>query len=387
MSHNSEIEFDIKEIKHSLADQHEDLKGLQRKKKKRSFFRLGNVLLVIIVAALLAGGYLFYQTSSAFDMMTGQSNSLIKSIAKMIPLSDNIFQILPQENSQGSAADQFKNDKLDRLNILLLGYRGVDDPNGGLLTDSMMVISIKKNTGEVALISIPRDLYVTLPHSESKGKINEAYALGMKNNGWKGALSYSKQEITEITGLDIHYVASIDFSAFKEIIDALGGITIHLDQPFVEKVPFAEGPISLPAGFSTISGEKALLYSRARESSSDFDRVRRQQQVLLAIKEKALSLGVISNPAKIVSIISSLGNHVRTDAELWEIEDIAGMLSKADSSKIRHKVFDTTEAGLLFQSHSSDGAYILLPEGGSYEKIQETCKNIFDVQTAVKNNQ
>lgn len=380
MSQNQpENDFQIRELKNRQREQSPVLEGVQNKnKKKHGIFRLRNIFFVFIFAILLGGGYFAYETSSAFDKITGQNNSLIKSIAKMLPVGDNFFQILPTENNSDSPVEQYKNNKLDRMNILILGYRGVDDPNGGLLTDSMMVVSIKKSTGEVALISVPRDLYVTLPHSTQKGKINEAYALGTKNGGWESALSYSKQAIEEVTGLDIHYVTSVDFTAFKEIVDAMGGITIYLDKSFVEKVPFAEGSISLSAGSNTISGDKALLYSRARESSSDFDRVRRQQQVLMAIKDKALTLGVISNPVKIISMVNSLGNHVRTDAELWEIEELAQIVGKINNSSIKRRVFDTSEQGLLYQSHASNGAYILLPDGGDYDQMHEACKDIFD---------
>jgi LCP family protein required for cell wall assembly len=377
MAEKRDSEFYINEFKPTAAVDSADMSGIRKKKKKR-FFRPRNVILLLALIVVLGGGYFLYQTSSAFDRMTGQNNSLLKSIAKMIPLGNNFFQILPVESSDASsAAQQFKDGKLDRLNILVLGYRGVDDPNGGLLTDSMMVLSIKKSTGEVALISVPRDLYVTLPHSSNKGKLNEAYALGTKNGGWKDALAYSKEEIETVTGLDIPYVASIDFTAFKEIVNTVGGVTIYLDQPFVEKVPFAEGSISLPAGKNTLSGDKALLYSRARESSSDFDRVRRQQQVLVGVKEKALSLGIMSNPTKLVSILNSLGNHVRTNAELWELQEIAGVAMNADTSNIKHRVFDTTPQGLLYETHASNGAYILLPEGGTYDKIKEACQNVF----------
>lgn len=379
MTNNLENGFDIREIKQYSEEKSQELDEIQKKHKKRSMFRLRNILLMLFLIVVAGGGYLLWQTNAAFDQMTGDSNSLIKTIAKMIPGGDNIFQILPTEKSGGSAVEDFKDDKLDRMNILVLGYRGVDDPNGGLLTDSIMILSIKKSTNAVALISVPRDLYVTLPHSEAKGKINEAYALGTKNGGWKTALDYSKQEIEEVTGLDIHYVASIDFAAFKDIVNTLGGITIYLDEPFVERVPFAEGSISLPAGKNNLTGEKALLYSRARESSSDFDRVRRQQQVLVAVKEKALSLGVVTDPTKMVAIINALGVHVRTSAQLWEMEELAGIMSKIDNSKIKRRVFDTSPAGLLTQSHASNGAYILLPVGGNYDKIHQTCKDIFDV--------
>ncbi len=351
--------------------------GGSKKKKKKSIFRLRNIFLAAVFLIVCGGGYLFYKTGSAFDQMTGESNSLIKSIIKMMPLGDS-FDILPVEGEDASAIDKIRGGEMERLNVLLLGLRGEGDPNGGLLTDTMMVMSYKPKTGQVALISIPRDLYVKIPNSGNKGKINEAYAYGASNKGWKTGLSYSKEAIEEVTGLDIHYVASVDFTAFKEIIDTLGGITIYLDKPFTESVPFAEGYISLPAGKNTLGGQKALLYSRARYSSSDFDRAKRQQQVLVAVKEKSLSTGVLSNPVKLVSILDSLGNHVRTDAELWEIKEIAEMSRSADTSDIKHKVFDTSEKGLLYQSHTSAGAYILLPAGGDYEKIRNACANIFE---------
>lgn len=371
-------EFEIREIK-GVEAKPSDLGEFKKKKKKHSLFRLRNIFFALLFVVLLAGGYLFYKTGSAFDQMTGENNSLLKSIVRMLPLGDN-FNILPVEESD-SPIDQVRNDKLDRLNILLLGLRGVDDPNGGLLTDTMMVISYKPKTNEVALISVPRDLYVTLPNSENKGKINEAYADGYKKDGWKGGLKYSKQEIETVTGLDIHYVMSVDFTAFKEIIDTLGGITIYLDKPFVESVPFEEGYISLPAGSNTLNGQKALLYSRARYSSSDFDRAKRQQQVLVAVKDKALNLGILSNPVKLVAILDSLGAHVRTDAELWEIKEMAEIFRSANTSDIKRKVFDTSEEGLLYQSHSSAGAYILLPDGGNYDQIHEACANIFAAET------
>lgn len=376
--YQSENEFNLREIKQPAEEKSLDLGELKKKKKKKKpLWRLRNIFLVVLLALALGGGYFLYHTNSAFDRMTGQSGSLFKSIVKMLPLGDNVYNILPIEDSGTSAIDEVRSGKLDRLNILLLGYRGVDDPNGGLLTDTMMVISLKPQSGEVALISVPRDLYVKIPNSSDKAKINEAYAYGMKNNNWQGSLSYSKQAIEDVTGLDIHYVASVNFEAFKEIIDDLGGVTIYLDKPFSESNQFMEGAISLPAGKNTIDGDKALLYSRARFSSSDFERAKRQQQVLIGVKEKALSLGILSNPVKIVAILDSLGNNVRTDAELWEIKELAGMFKDANTATVKRRVFDTTPEGLLYQSHSTAGAYILLPEGGSYDKIHAACADIF----------
>ena len=327
-----------------------------------------------------------YKVNSTFDKITGSKNSVVKSVIKMLPLGDHFFQILPVESeSELSAIERIKNGDLERLNILLLGIRGIGDPHGGLLTDAIMVLSVKPETGEAAMISIPRDLYVKVPYHDYEHKINEVYAVGFSEDKNKNlaersreGLEYSKKAVSRVTGLDIHYAASADFKAFEEIIDTLGGVTITLNKPFSEMNQFEEGIISLPAGTQTIDGETALLFVRARFSTSDFDRAKRQQQVLISLKNKALSLGVLANPLKIISILDSVGNHVRTDMELWEIQETAAMAKKIDGTKIKKKVFDTSEEGLLYPSRDEKGSYILLPEGDNFSKIQEYCENIFD---------
>ncbi len=371
--------FDLEKIMNQDIDPPDFKQGEKKKKKKLPLKKMAIILGVFVLMMIVSGGYFIYKTGSTFDEITGEQNSVVKSIIMMLPLSDKFFKILPVEGDEGSVIDQLKNNKLDRLNFLLLGIRGANDPNGGLLTDTIMIMSVKPQTGEVALISVPRDLYVEMPQSDHKNKINEAYALGIKDGKhWKKGLEYSKKTVSNVTGLDIHYAASIDFEAFKEIIDTLGGITITLNKPFSETNQFAEGIIELPAGKQVVDGDTALLFVRARFSSNDFDRAKRQQQVLLAVKEKAFSLGVVSNPVKIISILNSIGNHVRTDAELWEIQELVVMSKRMDTSNIKRKVFSTGKDGLLYSSRDNKGSYILLPEGDNFDKVQNICKNIFN---------
>lgn len=369
--------FDIKEIINK-DEKPGHLELIQQKSKRKSVFKKALFVSAIFVfAAVIAGGYMIYKTNSVFDQVTGEQNSVFKILVKMLPFGSNFFQILPVEG-EDSTLENLKNNKLDRLNVLLLGIRGIDDPNGGLLTDTIMVVSIKPKTGEIALISIPRDLYINMPVNNQNSKINEAYETGAKNGDWKSGLEYSKKTVSDVAGLKMHYAASIDFEAFREIINILGGITITLDKPFSEKNQFEEGTIDLPAGKQIIDGDTALLFVRARFSSSDFDRAKRQQQVLLAIKEKAFGLGVLSNPMKIISLLNSIGNHIRTDAELWEIQEMAVLTKKIELSNVKRKVFSTEKDGLLYASRDANGSYILLPEGGNFDKIWEACGNIFD---------
>lgn len=373
-----EKQFDVQKIINQEGNDYYSPKAEQPKKKKKfPFKKLIAGFAAFAFVILLSGGYMVYKANSTFDKITGEQNSVIKSFIKMLPFGNNFFQILPIEK-ETSTIDKLKNNELDRLNVLILGIRGVNDPNGGLLTDTIMIASIEPKTGKTALISIPRDLYIDIPYQDNKNKINEAYVDGIKNSDWKNGLKYSKKAVSDVTGLDVHYAASIDFEAFKEIIDALGGVKITLDKPFLEKNQFEEGAIDLPAGSQIIDGDTALLFARARFSTSDFDRAKRQQQILLAVKDKAFSLGVISNPAKIISILNSLGNHVKTDAELWEIQELASLFRKMEIKDARKKVFDTSEEGLLYASRDANGSYILLPEGGNFDRIKEVCGDIFN---------
>ena len=323
-------------------------------------FAFGFWILVLVALVVGIGGLLVYKTGFTFSQM--QTEKLEK-----LPLIDDLTTMnTPQPET-------------DRLNILALGLRGEEDPNGGLLTDSIMVITLKKSTGQVALISIPRDLYITMPGQKYKEKINFAYALGFEQKGAAGGMFLSKIAVSRVTGLFIDHVVTINHAAFKEVVDALGGVDVTLDKPFQEKTQFAKDIlIDLPVGQNHLDGNTALYFVRSRFSTSDFDRAQRQQAVLLAVKEKALSLGVLSNPVTIFQTMGSLGKNVRTDLSFSEIKNLIGLASDINIKEVRHRVFDTTPEGLLYSTKSDIGAYILLPVEEDFSKIQEACKIIFN---------
>lgn len=332
---------------------------------------------IIFLAAVifLYSGFVVIKASSTFDAISGSKNSLLKSIIKMLPFGDYFYK--PEEKAEPSALADIS--KIERLNILLLGMRGEnDEANGGLLTDTIMLLSIKPKTGQVAMISIPRDIYLQFPGYNIKRKINEAYEVGEIKNYPGGGLAYAKKVISEVTGIEADYAANIDFIAFQKIIDAMGGITIELDKPFEEPIPFAEGKISLPAGKSTINGAKALLFSRARFSTSDFDRARRQQKVLLAIKEKALSSGILLNPFKVNAIMDILKAHIKTDMELWEIEKLRELSQDFNETKFINKVFSAGPEGELTEAYTEGKMFILLSKEGNFDRIKNISENIFN---------
>jgi len=332
---------------------------------KRKHRRIWPWFFIVVLVLATIVGMMVYKAGFTFSQMNVNGS--------------NGVEILPD----ASDAPKIEKDP-DRINILLLGLRGVGDDNGGLLTDTMMILSLKKSTGQAAMISVPRDLYVKMPvlagkkTEPIKEKINFAYALGEETKSGLG-LVFSKAVVSNVTGLFIDYAASVDFTAFKEVVDILGGVDIYLDKPFAETSQFAkEILLELPAGKNHLDGNTALYFVRSRFSTSDFDRARRQQKVLLAVKEKALSLGVLLNPVKIFELLGTLGRHVKTDMGVSEMNDLLNLANNLDIKKINQKVFDATPEGLLYQTTSEKGLYILLPVGENFDKIREASKNIFN---------
>jgi len=308
-----------------------------------------------------------------------------------IKTSFTISQITNWTDGDNMADDlpPLPEDDPDRVNILLLGMRGINEPGDGkLLSDAMILASIKKSTGQVALISLPRDLYTRIWCAPDEKKINFAFAYG--------GLDCAKNTVALVTDLYIDHAIGINFEALKEVIDTLGGIDVYLDRPFEEDFQWAKEGLEendhwmikefdgeerwvfyVPEGENHLDGETALYYVRSRYSTDDFDRMRRQQQVLMAVKEKALSLNVLANPVKIYNLLDLLGDNVRTDAGLSQIGSLIGLTSDLDKENVRTKFFDIGPEGLLYHTFI-DEEYVLLPIGDNFDKIQEASKNIFN---------
>jgi LCP family protein required for cell wall assembly len=343
------------------------LKYIPKSERPQTKRKVKLVILIVVLFILAIPAFYAFKTGWAFSRIIS-----IKNIAW-----DKIF------GGKFPSSEYVPEKDPDRINALLLGIRGEDDPNGGLLSDGIMLISYKKSTGQVAIISIPRDLYLQMPGEVKYEKVNVAYVLGLEkyNNG----LDYAKKTIAYVTGQYIEYATLVNFEGFKDIIDLLGGVTIYLDKPFVEDKQWwcdknGENcrPFVVAVGQQTLNGETALFYARSRFSSNDFDRARRQQQILLALKDKILSLGVLGDPLKISGILDVLSKNIRTDVTPWEIPQLIDIAKSAKTDNIISMVFENSEKGLLYQTEIS-GLYVLLPTEGNFSKIRESCKNIFNL--------
>jgi LCP family protein required for cell wall assembly len=204
------------------------------------------------------------------------------------------------------------------LNILMLGSDSRDPDNkqkaGEWRTDTMLIAHIPANHEKVYFISIPRDLYVYIPQSptdkslgDTKAKINAAFA-------W-GGLPLTVQTVEGFTGLRMDHVVLIDFGGFKQVVDALDGVNMYVEQD-VKSIhpPYRQ----FTKGNHELSGAEALDYVRQRYQfpDGDFARMRHQQQFMKAVMDKAVSSGTVSNPVKLNSFLRATAQAVTVDQNL-----------------------------------------------------------------------
>lgn len=192
------------------------------------------------------------------------------------------------------------------LNIMLLGSDDSLVDDGSLRTDTMIIVSINRSTGTVNMLSLPRDLLVYIP-SGTMNRLNTAFGIGEAIGWTDGGFGLLRQTILYNFGINVHYYAQVNFGGFKEIIDTLDGVEIAVDCAYEDyalieaELPDGATPVDdeglqlLPVGYYNMNGAQALWYARTRRNSSDFDRGRRQQQLLRSIWQRARSTVNVGN--------------------------------------------------------------------------------------------
>ena len=318
-------------------------------------------------------------------------------------------------------------DPLAPYNVLLLGYGGGGHA-GGEITDTMIVAQVIPREKRVILISIPRDMWVPLPllkdGETSYRKINNAYPLGNdphqyldrpeKYQGELGGTTLAEDMVELVTGLPIRYFVVVNFNAFEQAVNNLGGILVNVPVDFTDEYYPIEGledescgkseediealtatisgykleqefkcryeTLEFSAGMQPMDGATALKFVRSRHSQTygnDFSRSQRQQAVILALKNKMLSLGTLP---KLVPLINTLTSHVRTDIGIGDIKEIWS--THGDLKDYTLETINLSTDNVLKESRSQDGQYILTPIGGTenWQAIHEY------LETEIKQN-
>lgn len=348
------------------------------KSKKKRLLTLKRSVALAVIAVLVVAGTLFYKAFASGADIFANGHSPIKKLTDAVTKQEN----------------PIKGEGEDRIDIMLLGIGG-DGHEGSQLTDTIQVLSIKPSAKEVAMLSIPRDLYVNLHDPESYMRINEVNFTGMYNNyeDEMAGLELTKGVVEEITGEQIEYSVKLDFEGFRDIVDALGGVEIDVEHSFMDtEYPLGLGyqTIQFQAGMQKMDGEQALQFARSRKGyvtdgsnaveGTDFARSKRQQKVIAAAKEKALTVGVLANPARLNDLFNALDEHLLTDMEMWEAIRLVSLVEEISPDTIKSQVLSSEEDNYL-KPYQTGGASLLIPLNGisEYSDIHELVANIFKI--------
>lgn len=263
-------------------------------------------------------------------------------------------------------------------NILLLGVGG-EGHEGKDLTDTMIVISVDQQKNTVSSLSIPRDLYVE--SSIGGSRVNKLYELGKTKWNSEEGLDFVKSTVENVFKIPIHYYAKVDFEAFVQIVDAIDGVDVYVDQKINDpEYPRDDGTYEmetfiLAKGSQHLDGATALKYVRSRKTSSDFDRSKRQQQVLMAVKNKIKDEGLFSSKSTLKKLYYSLSDHMETNLSLREMLSLAEFGTKFRDIQISMATLNDESifrGGFLYTPLRElyGGAFVLLPAGDNFDTLR-----------------
>jgi LCP family protein required for cell wall assembly len=224
-----------------------------------------------------------------------------------------------------------------RTNTLILGLDRRPDQGTVVRSDTMMVLTTHPPDASVGLLSIPRDLYVEIP-GRGTSRINTAHFWGESQAAGNGPL-LAMATVEHNFGVPIHHYVRVDFEGFRAVVDAVGGIDIVVEEPIVDDAYPSEDygtiRIEIPAGPQHMDGETALRYARSRHSSSDFDRARRQQQILMALARRLLEPGAWS---RLPAVYEAVSSNIDTDMGMGDLLLLFVVLEEAGPEAIEHHV-------------------------------------------------
>lgn len=294
---------------------------------------------------------------------------------------------------------ELKMDEYGRSNFLLFGTSEDDPEHGGAdLTDSIMVASVDQKNKDVFLVSIPRDLYVNYGQAcpaGYQGKINALYSCLKEQVDEAAGREALRKKVGEVLGLEVQYVAQVNYTALREVVDAVGGITVTidsadprgiLDRNFDWDCPkglYTCYNVKYPNGSAQLDGKHALYLARARGANGDtyglaqanFDREKYQRAILVALKDKAVSAGTLANPVAVNGILDTLGRNVRTNFDTEEIKTLVKLAQEIQNNSIVSVPLNDAE-GPLVTTGNVGGQSIVRPVKGiaDFSQIQAVMK-------------
>lgn len=352
-------------------------KAKRKTTKKQKKLRPRKVVALVLLAILVLGGGAFYLWGDALiSRLTNGNSGLWETVMSMM-----------------SETVPFETDANGRTNVLVFGTEGYDmsgtadgggTHDGSQLTDSIMVISFDQETKDIALLSFPRDLKVSM--ACGTGKINEVFSCHNRNGTDEAAGAEALMaQASEVLGVDFQYWAHVNWGSLVSIIDTLGGITVTLDEDINDK--YYTGMI-VEAGVPVqLTGIQAVALSRARHGTAngDFTRGNSQQKILEGIAQKLVDEGV--DWTKALNILNILGDNLRSNFSSDNIKAGVNLVSGFNVANIRQvPLVDHTNNIYYMTTGMIDGISYVLPNSpsGSYHDIQEYVKKMFSSNPAAR---
>lgn len=297
-------------------------------------------------------------------------------VIKVITGIFNIISDFDPRNIALALGTELKKDKNGYVNIILLGDGG-HNRAGADLMDTIIVASLDFKNKSISMLSVPRDYFVK---SKKYGmlKINSFFVYNKNELGADKAYEIYPEVLGEMLNLDIKYYLRIDFNAFVEVVDSLGGITIDVKKEIYD--PFYPNNadngytvFQIKPGVHIMDGETALKFARSRKTTSDFDRSARQQQILMAMREKALSGDVLSSPSTIKKLYQSVSNNINTNMSVREMLSIAAFAKNFNKDHLISKI--------IHDDYSREGGFLSVPDRTLYnEQYVLVPQNSMDIQ-------
>ena len=285
------------------------------------------------------------------------------------PDSGSMDDGIQNEKNTSMPADMASTEETvqDIDHILLLGFDRSSRLPGR--TDSIMIAAARYETGDMGVISIPRDLWVTIPGADP-GRINKVFRVGSMLHGKGGGRKLMRKVILDELGIRIDYTAAVDFSGFARIVDLLGGIEVDVACPirdnFVsQKAKTGYEHLSVNAGRQLMDGCTALLFSRSRHGRTDLDRARRQQAVLVGLNRRIASIDIL---LKLPSLWDGLRKHIATDLEISAAARLAHLAGCAEADKIHGLVLAEP---IVYGWRTPDGKSVLRLNRARFDQARD----------------
>jgi LCP family protein required for cell wall assembly len=333
----------------------------KRISKKKAIFR---TLAFTVIAAMLVTGWIFGKA-------WWNANKALSGGGDAVAFSKEI-----DPNSLTGEGD-------GRVNIMLTG-KGGETHEGGELTDSIMIASIDPINNGVVLVSLPRDMWVK-PKDLWPMKINAVYSSAKSQALYKNpkdtkaaekaGIDTLEKTVEDYTGVKINYYGMIDFTAFQEAVNTIGGIDVTLEEPYTDPTMYiGRKLLSLPAGTTHLDGATALGYARSRYGAErgDFDRGEHQQKVIVGIKDKVLSLGTFSNPLKVSQLLDTMGNRVETNFALNDIMRLYELSKQIQTQNIKNVDLAMEGEAVVTTDRIGDQS-VVIPKAGvdDYSEVKQ----------------